>query len=192
MTDNPVIDPNCEFGSALTDAEIKSIFSTIPQLTRDNGFGCDSEGAAGIDNMQLGSWLTALLAQPTRALSSLHDNGDFARCIWENFLCGFVQELFFVQVVQTGGVITLPPDGEYTVYGSWGASSSPAYRPINADGFVGSEHDEDADIYTGVICQENVPGGTIYNINSINSQVSDPVSDYWVKVFAIRTDWPSN
>ena len=190
MTDNPVIDPACVLGSSLTDADLKSIFTTIPQITIDNGFGCDSAGAAGIDNMRLGAWMTALFATPTRALSILHQNEAFSQCIWDNFICQKVNDKFFFQVIsgQGGnGTITLPA-GTWLPFGIAiaGSDNDPL---INVGDFVGHEADDEDDNYF-VFIAPNAPraGGTSYNISSINPQVTDDVDAYSFALFAINLD----
>ena len=124
MADSPIIDPACEFGSALSDGDVKSILQSLPAFILANGVSCSNQQTQDLNNENLGNFLTGPIALLTKALAGLHDNQEFARCIWDNFLCGFVQELFFVQAIQgPTATITLPspePTARYTVIGSWG------------------------------------------------------------------------
>ena len=111
MTTNPIIDPACFFGSALTNGDVKSILATIPQFILDNGVSCSNQETQDLNNELLPNYLTGPMALLFKAIGGLHENEEFAQCMWGNFYCNFVQDLlFFDSNISTTGTVsvTLP------------------------------------------------------------------------------------
>jgi len=184
MTD--YIEIGCQIFPDATLDEVKTALAPFGAITR-NGFLCVPKN---FDNADLPRVLSLMFGLNNHLIRGLGANQQFFDCLRDNFLCQYLNSRHFSRVLigTTSGQITIPLAGTWNVSGVWGASSSGGYRPINVAGFIGGEHDENSDIYGGVICQNNVAGGTSYNITSINAAVSDNVSDFYMKIDARRVD----
>ena len=115
MTTDPIIDPSCLFGSALTQGEIKSLIQSMPQFIIENGMVCSNAETDSLDNTLLGNYFTGLWAQTFRALSTLHQNNDFAQCMWDTFYCDLsADQFFFGSALGTDSAsINLPTGGSW-------------------------------------------------------------------------------
>jgi len=177
------IDPACFFALGVTEAQLKDL---LPDgVIMSNGFICSNKELFPPED--LASIFTGIFGLLQKQIDGAPTSQAFFDCLVTSHLCQWHNDRYFCAVT-TSSSLTIPLPGTWIVNGDWAASSSSNYRPINIGGFVGGEHDENADIYTGVICEKGVAGGKNYNISTINSQVSDPVSDFWMKIEARRTD----
>lgn len=115
MTVTPIIEPDCDFGSALTDGDIKGLLSNIPDVFMQNGFVCTNAQIDSLDNTQLGGYFTGLFAFLYDRFANLHENQPFSQCLWDNFICEFVQDsIFFGSNIGGASVsVSLPAGGTY-------------------------------------------------------------------------------